>query len=66
MFRTADPLDDFARYDAEQARELEKLPVCVECDEPIQEPHFFEINGECVCRRCLIDNHRKNTEDYVE
>ena len=61
-----DPLLDFARYDAEQQRELDRLPVCVECDEPIQDDVYFEINGECLCERCLIENHRKAVEDYVE
>lgn len=61
-----DPLRDFARHDAECQRELEKLPRCCECDEPIQDDVYFEINGECLCEQCLIMNHRKAVEDYVE
>lgn len=33
---TDDPVADYDRYDAEQTRELEKLPRCSECDHPIQ------------------------------
>lgn len=61
-----DPVADFTRLDAEQARELKRLPVCVECDEPIQDEYCFEINGELVCKDCLIRNHKKDTDDYIE
>ena len=61
-----DPAADFARHDAEQTKWLEKLPVCVECDHPIQDEHCYEINDELICEECLKNNHRKNTDDYVE
>lgn len=60
-----DPIADFMRHDAEMAEELKRRPVCVECDEPIQGEYCFEINGELICKNCLIHNHRKNTDDYV-
>lgn len=66
MYRTDDPVSDFARYDVEQARELAKLPVCAECDEPIQSEEYFEINDEPVCPDCLEKYHKKRVEDYVE
>lgn len=66
MYLTDEPIADFNRLDREQQRELERRPVCVECDEHIQENYFFEVNGECVCTRCMIDNHRKGVNDYVE
>jgi hypothetical protein len=37
----------------------------VECDEHIQDKYFFEVNGECVCKRCMAENHRKWVDDYV-
>lgn len=61
-----DYTDLFRQYDAEQQRKLDKLPVCVECDEHIQDDEYYEINGEPVCWGCLIENHRKWTEDYIE
>lgn len=60
-----DNLDHFERYDAEQERQLQKLPVCSECDHPIQSEHCFEINDELVCPECMERNHRKWVEDCV-
>ena len=65
MSWTDDPVADFERYDAEQQAKLEKLPICCECDHPIQDEHCFEINDEYICEECLIDNHRKRVEDIV-
>lgn len=65
MYITDDPLEDFARHDAEQARELEKLPICAECGEPIQTEECYEINDELVCPDCLERYHRKRVDDYV-
>lgn len=65
MYTTDDPLRDFARYDAEQARELAKLPVCAECGEPIQTEECYEINDELICPECLEHYHRRRVDDYV-
>lgn len=64
--RTDNPVKDFEKYDAEQQKELEKLPVCSHCDEPIQDEHYYEINDEVVCEECLEQNFRKSVDDYVE
>ena len=61
-FRKGDPLDDFARHDREQAQWLEKLPKCSFCGEPIQDEHYYEINGDNVCPGCLDNEFRK--ENY--
>lgn len=63
---TDDPVADFERYDAEQQAKLNRLPKCCECEEHIQFAACYEINGELICPQCLVDNHRKNTEDYVD
>ena len=65
MFLTGDPERDFDRHEAEQERELKKLPKCCECDNPIQSEECYEINDELICPECLKDNHRKWVEDYV-
>lgn len=52
------------RYEVERERELEKLPECCECGEPITTATCFEINGELICPDC-IEHHRKWVEDYV-
>ena len=66
MFYTDDPLNDFANWDAEQQRRLDKLPKCSECGEPIQTEECYEINDELICPDCMETNHRKWVEDYVE
>lgn len=66
MFYTDDPVADYNRYCAEQKRLMDKLPRCCECDEPIQSDALYEFNGELICPQCLVDNHRKRTDDYVE
>lgn len=65
MWRTDDPERDYARYEAEQNKQLEKLPRCSECDEPIQEEYCFEINGEYICENCMNENHRKCVDDIL-
>lgn len=65
MYRTDDPLADFHRWDAEQQRELDKLPKCAYCDEPIQDEYCYDINDELVCNVCMEEHHRKRTEDYI-
>lgn len=66
MYRTDDPLADFARHDAEQSRWLERRPVCSECGEPIQSERCYEVNDELICEECMERNHRKYVEDYIE
>ena len=53
------------RREREQERWLAKLPVCCECENPIQDEAFYEINGEYVCSDCLETNHKKWTDDYI-
>ena len=66
FFMTGDALADFDRWDAEQQAALNKLPKCSECDEPIQDDCYYEINGECVCPACLDNNHKHWVEDYID
>ena len=64
--RMADPVADYAAYDAHQQSELDKLPRCSYCDEPIQDDFYYEINDELICPECLEQHHRKWVDDYVE
>ena len=61
MFYTDDPLSDFHRHDAQQQRELDKLPKCDYCDHPIQ-THYYQINGDNVCPECLENHFRKDVD----
>lgn len=66
MFRTGDPLDDFTRLDRQQAADLERLPVCDYCKQPIQDEFLYDINGEFICEDCLDRFFKKETEDFVK
>lgn len=61
-----DYIDLHREHEARQQRELDKRPKCSECKYPIQDEECYEINGKLVCPQCLVDNHEKRTEDYVE
>ena len=63
---TDDPIADFYDYDAENARRLERRPVCNICGEHIQDEHLYQIGGELVCESCLNDNYRKSTDSFIE
>lgn len=64
--RTDDPIADFADYDAERQRELDKFPKCDNCGEPITDEYFYNIDGTYICETCMRDEYRKNTDDYME
>ena len=65
MYYTDDPLADFARKDADDARWLCSRPKCYECGEPIQQDFCYEINDEVICEQCLNENHRKMVDGYI-
>ena len=66
MYYSDDPERDLDRWLADQDRELEKLPICANCGNPIQDDYFYLINDKPICSNCLESNYRKDTEDYVE
>ncbi len=63
---TDNPLADFASWDAEQTAELERLPVCADCGEPVQDDHYYLINDEVICPDCLESGYRKDIDEYIE
>ena len=65
MFYTDNPVADAERHFAQQEKELERLPKCYECGQPILGEHCYEINGKYICAPCLVDNHRKAVEDIL-
>lgn len=66
MRKTDDPVADFALWDAEQQKQLERLPECANCGEPIMADHFYEIEGVQVCPDCMDSDYRRDTYDYIE
>ena len=66
MYYTDDPIADFKRHDAERQKELDKLPVCCKCDEPIQDDHLFAIYGDLYCEECMEEIFKQPIENYIE
>ena len=65
MFYIPDYVCEWEEHDRQKEEALNKLPKCCECNEHIQDDYCFEINDEIICERCLVENHRKSTEDMV-
>lgn len=65
IFRSDDPGVDFDRWDAYQMEQLDRLPCCADCGEPIQDDHYYWINDESICPSCLESNYRMETEAYI-
>ena len=66
MSKIPDYNDLWAAHDAEQQRQLEKLPKCCECGNPIQDENCFVINDKPMCEECLYSNYRKAVEDLID
>ena len=64
IFRSENLDRDIENYDRAQAREMERLPRCSECDNPIQDDYCYQINGELICEECMKD-YRISTEDFI-
>ncbi len=61
-----DLVDCYHKYDAERQRELDRLPKCEYCGEPITDDYLYDINGDVICEECLKDNFRKLVDDYID
>lgn len=66
MYYTDDPIADFECWDAEQQRELDRLPECEYCGHPIQDEMCYRINDNLVCEDCLDYQFKVRTEDYAD
>ena len=59
FFYSDNPVADFERWDAYQTKQLEKRPVCRDCDEHIQEDTAYYYNGEWICKDCMSSYERE-------
>lgn len=59
-----DNYDMWLAYEAAQERLLERLPKCRCCGEPIQDDHYFYIEGVIHCEDCMNEKFRRHVEDY--
>lgn len=65
VFRSDDPSADFNRHEARAEAWLRKRPVCCFCGEHIQGRRLFDVEGKLWHRSCFIEEHEKDTEDYI-
>mgnify|MGYP003290279589 CR=1 FL=1 len=64
MRLSGDPVADFLRKDAEDAKYLNSRPRCCECGEYIQDEKYYDFHDRYICPQCLEENHRKWTDDF--
>lgn len=60
-----DNYDRWTSHEAEQEAELEKLPTCRSCGEPIQTEYCYGSNGRYICEHCLNAYYRIPVEDLI-
>lgn len=65
-YRTDDPFADFDRWDRDQQKELDSLPWCEHCNEPIQDEDLMDIDGTLYHLECAEREFKRKTEDYIE
>lgn len=56
MVRTDDPVRDYERYDAEQYKLEQKLPICPLCGERIYTERAVKLDGVYICDDCIEDS----------
>lgn len=59
-----DNYDLWKRHEEEKERQLAQLPVCSQCDAPIQSDFCYQINGEVICEDCM-EQFKKFTTDLM-
>lgn len=60
-----DNYDLWEQHNAELERSLDRRPVCIECEEHIQDEYCYQINGEIICEDCLKAYYRKDTDSLI-
>ena len=65
VFRSGDPVADYARWDKAQQEWEAKLPRCERCGEPIDDYVFDLGSGEILCLDCVVAKYRRDVEDYL-
>ena len=63
-----DNYDLWEANDRENERKRARLPVCDnrKCRRQIDGEHFYEIEGDYLCEKCMILRYRRNVEDYIQ
>ena len=58
--------DLYDRHEAEQERQLSRLPRCCECGDHIQADKLYNIFGDLYCESCMIKEFERDTDNYIE
>lgn len=66
MLYTDNPVRDAMNYDMERQKELDSLPKCDICGQPIQDEDLYDLDGTLVCEECLNREYKKPVDDYIE
>ena len=53
------------RHEFEIEKEIEKLPICDYCHQPITEEHFYNVLGSFYCDHCMKEEFRVLTDDFA-
>lgn len=61
-----DVYDLWAAHDAEQEAELQKLPICDKCKNPIQQESAVYYNDQWICEECESDFWQDIRSDFLE
>lgn len=64
-YYSADLNRDIDRYQSDQDNALKGLPVCCECDEPIQDDECYMFDDKLICPACLELNHRRYVDEFI-
>ena len=59
MQYTDDPAADFAAHDLQQQKELERLPKCCICGEPITDEYAYMIMNEWYHKDCFESEYER-------
>lgn len=60
--------DNYSQWEHEERKRenwLRQRPVCSYCGEHIQGRKLFDVDGKLWHRSCFIEEHEKETEDYI-
>ena len=65
MRYTDDPPSDWDAFCMEQEREMQRLPICIECNERILDDMCYDFGDGPICDDC-VRQYRKFTADLME
>lgn len=65
-YYSGDPLRDFDNWDAQQNKQLERLPKCAHCGHEIQDERLLNVHGELFHIACADEAFGDWASEYTE